>query len=242
MFTSHTKIRRWLAALLVLAMMIGMLPASATTAYATDTSLSQIPDTVPVEKTHPEGITINLFDYWLDKQESPDNSNPDNYKNLGINENHTLKFGKGMDTVQPTETENPNENKTAIENALAAGKINAWTNGARPMAGIVALTLGNDGYPVLNTSPQSESLGYLFNTSSGDSKAVYQDVGGLLQQHSDGYFYYNSQDNFAAFNSEKNSLHFMMGAVSRQKVHRRMGSSSLSTRLSRSLSSQRWIR
>ena len=68
MFTPHTKIRRWLAALLVLAMMIGMLPASATTAYATDTSLSQIPVTVTVENTHPEGITINLFDYWLDAQ------------------------------------------------------------------------------------------------------------------------------------------------------------------------------
>ena len=206
MFTSHTKIRRWLAALLVLAMMIGMLPASATTAYATDTSLSQIPDTVPVEKTHPEGITINLFDYWLDKQESPDNSNPANYENLGINENHRLKFGKGMDTVKPKETENLNENKTAIENALAAGKINAWTNGARPMAGIVASTLGNDGYPVLNANevPGGESLGYLFNNHDNVAgKKAYLNVGGLLRQDSEGYFYYNSQENFAEFDSEK---------------------------------------
>ena len=206
MFTSHTKIRRWLAALLALAMMIGMLPASATTAYATDTSLSQIPDTVPVEKTHPEGITINLFDYWLDKQESPDNSNPANYENLGINENHRLKFGKGMDTVQPKETENLNENKTAIENALAAGKINAWTNGARPMAGIVASTLGNDGYPVLNANevPGGESLGYLFNNHDNVAgKKAYLNVGGLLRQDSEGYFYYNSQENFAEFDSEK---------------------------------------
>lgn len=187
-------------------MMIGMLPASATTAYATDTSLSQIPDTVPVEKTHPEGITINLFDYWLDKQESPDNSNPANYENLGINENHRLKFGKGMDTVQPKETENLNENKTAIENALAAGKINAWTNGARPMAGIVASTLGNDGYPVLNANevPGGESLGYLFNNHDNVAgKKAYLNVGGLLRQDSEGYFYYNSQENFAEFDSEK---------------------------------------
>lgn len=205
MFTSHTKIRRWLAALLVLAMMIGMLPASATTAYATDTSLSQIPKTVTVEKTHPEGITINLFDYWLDKQESPDNSNPANYESLGINENHRLKFGKGMDTVQPKETENLNENKTAIENALAAGNINAWTNGARPMAGIVDSTLGNDGYPVLkaNANLESESLSYLFDTNSGNGKAAYLNVGGLLQQDSEGYFYYNSQENFAAFASSQ---------------------------------------
>ena len=205
MFTTHTKKRRWLATLLVLAMMIGMLPMNATAAYATGTSLSQIPETVTVEKTHPEGITINLFDYWLDAQDNPDNSNPKDYKNLGINENHTLKFGKGMDTVQPTEAENPNGNKTAIESALEKGNINAWTNGARPMAGIVASTLGNDGYPVLkaNSNSESASLGYLFNTSSGDSKAAYLDVSGLLQQDSEGYFYYNSQENFAAFDSSQ---------------------------------------
>lgn len=203
MFTSHTKIRRWLAALLVLAMMIGMLPASATTAYATDTPTSQILETVTVEKTHPEGITINLFDYWLDKQESSDDSNPANYENLGINAGHKLKFGKGMDTVNPKEAWDLNENKTAIESALEAGNINAWTNGARPMAGIVASTLGNDGYPVLNANLQSESLSYLFNTSSFEGKEAYQDVGGLLQQHSDGYFYYNSQENFAEFDSEE---------------------------------------
>ena len=206
MFTTHTKKRRWLAILLVLAMMIGMLPASATTAYATDTPTSQIPKTVTVEKTHPEGITINLFDYWLEKQESPDDNNPEDYKNLGINAGSTLKFGKGMDTVPPKEAEDPDGNKTAIESALAAGNINAWTNGARPMAGIVASTLGNDGYPVLNADLQSESLSYLFNTSSFEGKEAYQDVGGLLQQHSDGYFYYNSQENFAAFDKTTNNV------------------------------------
>lgn len=206
MFTSHTKIRRWLAALLVLAMMIGMLPASATTAYATDTSLSQIPKTVTVEKTHPEGITINLFDYWLDAKVSSDDSNPDDYENLGINAGHKLKFGKGMDTVQSKEVTAPDSNKTEIENALAAGKINAWTNGARPMAGIVASTLGNDGYPVLNENLQSESLSYLFNTNPGGGKAAYLNVGGLLRQHSDGYFYYNSQENFAAFDKQTNNV------------------------------------
>ncbi len=206
MFTTHTKKRRWLAVLLVLAMMIGMLPASATTVYATDTPTSQIPDTVTVEKIRPEGITINLFDYWLDVQDKPDNSNPEDYKKLGINAGHTLKFGKGMDTLRPTEADNPNENKNAIETALAQGNINAWTNGARPMAGIVASTLGDDGYPVLNENLQSESLGYLFNTSSGDSKAAYLDVGGLLQQDSEGYFYYNSQENFAEFNETTNNV------------------------------------
>ena len=203
MFTTHTKKRRWLATLLVLAMMIGMLPMNATAAYATGTSLSQIPETVTVEKTHPEGITINLFDYWLDTQDSQDGSNPENYKNLGINAGHTLKFGKGMGQVDAQEVSEPDQNKTDIETALAQGNINAWTNGARPMAGIVASTLGDDGYPVLNENLKSETLGYLFNTSSGDSKAAYLDVGGLLQQDSEGYFYYNSQKNFAAFDSSQ---------------------------------------
>lgn len=125
MFTTHTKKRRWLATLLVLAMMIGILPASATTVYATDTPTSQIPGTVTVEKIRPEGITINLFDYWLVGKESQDDSNPEGYENLGINENRRLKFGKGMATLKPSETERPDENKTAIENALAAGNINA---------------------------------------------------------------------------------------------------------------------
>lgn len=206
MFTSHTKIRRWLAALLVLAMMIGMLPASATTAYATDTSPSQIPDPVTVENTHPEGITINLFDYWLEKQESPDDNNPEDYQNLGINAGHKLKFGKGMGTVTPKEAGYPVENKAAIESALKEGNINAWTNGARPMAGIVASTLGDDGYPVLNANLRSESLSYLFNTNPGGGKAAYLNVGGLLRQHSDGYFYYNSQENFAAFDKQTNNV------------------------------------
>ncbi len=206
MFTTHTKKRRWLAALLVLAMMIGMLPASATTAYATDTSLSQIPGTVTVDKMRPEGITINLFDYWLDEQGSQDDSNPADYQNLGINENHRLKFGKGMPTLHPPETEHSNENKTAIERALEEGNINAWTNGARPMAGIVASTLGADGYPVLNGKLGSEPLGYLFNNNSGSGKEAYLDVGGLLRQDSEGYFYYNSQENFAEFNETTNNV------------------------------------
>ena len=205
MFTTHTKKRRWLATLLVLAMMIGVLPMNATAAYATGTPTSQIPDTVTVEKIRPEGITINLFDYWLDAQDDPDNSNPEGYENIGINAGHTLKFGKGMATLKPSEEDNPNENKNAIENALAAGDINAWTNGARPMAGIVASTLGDDGYPVLkkNANLQSESLGYLFNNNSGSGKEAYLNVGGLLQQDSEGYFYYNSQKNFAAFDSSQ---------------------------------------
>ena len=206
MFTTHTKKRRWLATLLVLAMMIGMLPMNATAAYATGTSLSQIPDTVTVDKMCPEGITINLFDYWLDAQDSQDGSNPEGYENLGINAGHTLKFGKGMGQVDTLEVSNPDQNKTDIETALAQGNINDWTSGARPMAGIVASTLGNDGYPVLNTKLQSESLGYLFNTSSDEGKEAYLNVGGLLQQHSEGYFYYNSQENFAEFNETTNNV------------------------------------
>lgn len=187
-------------------MMIGMLPMNATAAYATGTSLSQIPDTVTVDKMCPEGITINLFDYWLDAQDSQDGSNPEGYENLGINAGHTLKFGKGMGQVDTLEVSNPDQNKTDMETALAQGNINDWTSGARPMAGIVASTLGNDGYPVLNTKLESESLGYLFNTSSDEGKEAYLNVGGLLQQHSEGYFYYNSQENFAEFNETTNNV------------------------------------
>lgn len=43
----------------------------------------------------PRGTTIDLFDYWTDGRDEPDDNDPSNYQNLGINAGHVLKFGKG---------------------------------------------------------------------------------------------------------------------------------------------------
>lgn len=207
MFTTHTKKRRWLAALLVLAMMIGMLPASATTAQAAE------PEEVPLGTValRPEGITIDLFDYWStqsdDDPDGGDNmvSDNDSRYNLGINQGCHLKFGQGMGQVTPPENDNIAENASAVATAVGQGEINKWTNGARPMAGIVNNTLDDNGYPTLAYAGYArQSLGYLFDSSAFDGKTAYSNVGGLLRQDENGYYYYNSATNFAEFHEIKN--------------------------------------
>lgn len=138
----------------------------------------------------PRGTTIDLFDYWTDGRDEPDDKNPSNYQNLGINAGHVLKFGKGMG--QNTDTRPANLNSTTV---------NEWTMSAAPRSGIVALQLGEDGYPVLSDTGGigTESLSYLFDGTSHDGKQAFTDVGDLLQVDADGYYYYDSMKNFAQF-------------------------------------------
>lgn len=160
-----------------------------------------------VQGVTPRGTTINLFDYWLsnnaNNRYNNDQSSPDNYKDVGINANHTLKFGQGMGT-------------SPISANLDTDTVNHWTgnfsntqdnaNEPAPRTGIVQSELGPDGYPVLSDTLGSESLAYLFDSSSSNGKASYMNVGGLLQVDNDGYYYYNSTENFAQFNEGSNSF------------------------------------
>lgn len=157
-----------------------------------------------VSGVSPHGTTINVFDYWITGQDDPDNvtqSLRDQTTNQlnerytqGINANHTLKFGAGMGT-----SENDNEN------LLNSNDINYWTGDAAPRQSIVSDELVN-GYPELSgeNGIGTESLSYLFDGSSQTGKAAYMDVDGLLRVDDQGYYYYNSQDNFAQFNSDGN--------------------------------------
>lgn len=142
----------------------------------------------------PRGTTIDLFDYWTDRRDEPDDNNPSNYQNLGINAGHVLKFGKGMG--QNTGT------------SLNSTTVNAWTMSAAPRSGIVASRLGGDGYPVLSGTGEigTESLSYLFDGSSGEGKQAFTDVGDLLQVDAAGYYYYDSTENFAQFNEGSNDF------------------------------------
>lgn len=157
-----------------------------------------------VSGVSPRGTTINVFDYWITGQDDPDNvtqSLRDQTTNQlnerytqGINANHTLKFGAGMGT-----SENNNEN------LLNSNDVNYWTGDAAPRQSIVSDELVN-GYPELSgvNGIGTESLSYLFDGSSQTGKAAYMDVDGLLRVDDQGYYYYNSQDNFAQFNSDGN--------------------------------------
>lgn len=71
-----------------------------------------------------------------------------------------------------------------------------------------------DGYPQLNLNISSatdidgeESLAYLFDpTIEHEGKKSYSDVQGLLQVDDEGYYYYNSQENYAVYYEENNSF------------------------------------
>lgn len=146
-----------------------------------------------VQGVSPRGTTINVFDYWIHERDDEDDRDWGTWKyyrddsNAGINNNHALKFSKGAEK-QPS--------------SVAA--FNQWTGTAKPYQQIVDSDLGEDGYPKLNqeATGSSESLSYLFDTQDGDYKKAFSDVDGLLRVDGQGYYYYNSQQNFAQFNED----------------------------------------
>lgn len=191
---SKYKLRQQVVALITAAaVFLCMMPLSDIPAQAEDSL-----ETVTPTETHPEGITIDLFDYWLNGEDERDDLNANEYSEeihggtydvLGINNNHTLKFGLNI----------PNGNYN---------QINQWTHSAMPRTGIVQNRLDDNGYPTLavTDNDNGESLAYLFNEEAVAGKSSYMNVGGLLQQNEAGYYYYNSKQNFAAFDEDTNSF------------------------------------
>ena len=151
-----------------------------------------------VEGESPQGTTINVFDYWLSDQEASDQSNPKDYQNKNINNGEVLKFGAGMGRDPDTD-----------ENHLNNENVNYWTESSAVRSGIVSRVL-TDGYPTLSSRLGGESLDYLFSISKEhQGKASYPDATGLLQVNK-GYFYYNSQENFAELNSGRDGHAFTL--------------------------------
>ena len=187
------------ACLLVALLLAAMLPVSVAAADALPSGDPAYKDNTIVGVS-PLGTTINLFDYWLTKQQTDsDVENPPNFENEGINDNHALLFGKEMGNKY--------------------GDWNQWTKGVSPRTGIVDSQLGKDGYPVLDLPDSisgtgtidgrkgNESLAYLFDPAiEHDGKAVYKDVQNLLQIDTGGYYSYDSQRNYAVFYKDTNSF------------------------------------
>mgnify|MGYP002768672316 CR=1 FL=1 len=125
----------------------------------------------------PSGTTINLFDYWV---------NPDNHLSVsgngGVNAGHKFQFNDGK----------------------GDGPLNNWTGGTSPLPGIVNNTL-SDGYPKLSEALGDESLRYLFDSSAQTGKTSHFGVTGLLKVQ-DGYYVYDSSENYAAYNADKNAF------------------------------------
>ena len=135
-----------------------------------------IPDHT-VPTISPSGTTINLFDYWV---------NPDNHLSVsgngGINASHRFQFNDGQ----------------------GRESLNRWTGNTNPQPGIVSNTL-SDGYPQLSGTYGGESLRYLFDSSAQTGKTSHFGVTGLLKVQ-DGYYVYDSSENYAAYNADKNAF------------------------------------
>lgn len=157
-----------------------------------------------VQGISPLGTTIHLFDYWIETQ-TADDSKPDpsaSFLSKGINNGHALLFGKGMgDNL----------------NNINIGEWNKWTGNEKPYKGIVKPRLGDDGYPQLNltipsntaltTTDGNQSLAYLFDPEiKVGGKASYPNVKGLLQVDENGYYYYDSGENYAVYYPDVNSF------------------------------------
>lgn len=125
----------------------------------------------------PSGTTINLFDYWV---------NPDNHLSVsgngGINASHRFQFNDGQ----------------------GGESLNHWTGNTNPQPGIVSNTL-SDGYPQLSGTYGGDSLRYLFDSSAQTGKTSHFGVTGLFKVQ-DGYYVYDSSENYAAYNADKNAF------------------------------------
>lgn len=130
-----------------------------------------------VTTTSPSGTTINLFDYWV---------NPDDHLSVsgngGINANHLFQF----------------------KDQGASEDLNKYTGGSQVRTGIVNNVLAG-GYPRLTDRWGGESLGYLFDSSVHTGKISHMGVTGLLRVKG-GYYEYDSSQNYAAYNANKNAF------------------------------------
>ena len=125
----------------------------------------------------PSGTTINLFDYWVNSEDHLSVSGSD-----GINKDHRFQF----------------------KDQEASDDLNRYTGGSSPRFGIVNNVL-TGGYPKLTNSWDGESLGYLFDSSIQTGKISHMGVTGLLQVKG-GYYEYDSSQNYAAYNANKNAF------------------------------------
>lgn len=138
----------------------------------------------------PKGTVIHAFDYWQEEQATPDNVNVQDFASKGINQNHSLKFlnagGNGINDYR------------FYDGKIAPGIVQNTLQGGYPVvqAGLNAGTAG------AAEQSKEESLAYLFDPNAEHpGKASYPNTYGLLQEV-DGYYVYNSRENFAQLDTQ----------------------------------------
>ena len=165
------------------------------------TVVEDVPDLPPTIPGTDE-IAVNLFDYdintsdrtksgTLDQQANVASSSA--FRNTSVNRYSDLQFlGYGGSN---TDSE--------------WFSINNYTKDV-PNQGILDPRLDN-GYPKLGLSTEGKtrskpSLAYLFDTSSRNNDVyAYPNLTGLFQKDTEGYYYYNSNNNYAYYNVNGNS-------------------------------------
>lgn len=108
------------------------------------------------------------------------------YNRETINNNHALKF-MNVDGSLPYST----------YNKYVGPGVGAYT-------GIVKTTLTDDGYPTM--ADGTGSLDYLFGEESDSVVKNYEPTGGLLQPEGDGYYGFDANSQYAAYNKELNKF------------------------------------
>lgn len=173
------KLRRVIKSLLMLLVVAALILLPSEKAQAA------VRDHIFTDTVDPDGVTINLFDYWVTAPNEDGQTINRDEEEGGINQGFLQFGGKG--------------NRKGI---------NGWNEG--PIwPGIVKPLLGSDGYPVL-AGDSGESLAYLFNPDDatyGEYKRQYKNVTGLFRVNTEtGNYYYDSRENYAAFNEAENAF------------------------------------
>lgn len=169
--------------------------------------------TEKTDTVSPSSTVINLFDYWdgayraalMPGWAGQGATTPVNQPASKINVDPATGNSRSLQFVRNSNGSN------------GLGLVNQYTNSEAVRQGIVKNTLTN-GIPTIATgntlpassgyaSAENESLAYLFDpTVTQDGKASFSNVQGLLSVSDDGYFYYNSQENYAYFNEDTNNF------------------------------------
>lgn len=152
----------------------------------------------------PSEITINLFDYWLnpDDRWAPDSSYNDTSR--GFNSvNQPLKFSNLVTTWSTNinkATSSSYVNKGIVRNTLSY----SFQGPGLPMFnGEYNNGVENPYEWIIDMMPLVAHFGV---DDEQEGKKAYADVKNLLQVDEKGYYYYDSQKNFAEFNEDANGF------------------------------------
>ena len=180
------------------------------------------PGTVGTWDIKSDGIVLKLFDYegkvtyktggsgWWDPEVTHNNEDIDDAWGYQVS-NQQLRDGQGINHDRSLLFSGSGLGNDELFNNFTGDKTNGTYYSGYAYQDIVNYNLGTDGFPVLrsdniktNTDRASGgSLAYLFNDSGIDNaKTPYtgdndSGLNGLLRKDAEGYYYYDSEENFA---------------------------------------------